>query len=608
VAIFFVQDKSGQYYPATFLADANGNKIVDTVLAGNLSPHSSNDLTLYADQAGTVMPNPGNYLVVPSADFMNTIYNRGQAYGGLLSVDPDSANNLLLTTFAPKVGHGDAQYQSDYGALRDSLLRKADYFIPAFTDAGNFAAGIFGQGANSASNGKFSSNDLLQIFGAANRHLGGRNKSAPLGNSPWGYEAINHGYDFMAGNNRTSATSFDPNDLTPAFSASSVAPGNGSANSSRLNTQNGQMAFPLPATPEGLPGTAENWQAHFGQFPDDSVPRVLGQNTYVPWYASPAVRGNFAPAGGPGDGKSPVKPELEKKGSEAPDFSSAPTTAQAAGPTTPALQRDAAYSPPGGVFGNFPRSTVTAPAPLPTASNGSGSNSGQWTIADAIAQLKRVGQGVGNGLISPAEAASAPQSPWPSPTASNSLSATPMESQSAGPNDPFSGGLPGRLAAYMGGTMNQAQMPPSEANGISSGKSSSGMDWVSGDSGQPTPQWTGPLPLADLFGISKAARDNDWLNLPAFPSQVPQQPEPPQQATETKPVRLLGRRILNPAPAPAFAPGSDAAPLAPSGDPTFSPDDDQEQADIRALDARLSSLGNIRDAVALYNALRSRWG
>jgi hypothetical protein len=46
---FFVRDKSGHYYPATFLADANGNKIVDTVLAGNLSPHSSSDLTLYAD-------------------------------------------------------------------------------------------------------------------------------------------------------------------------------------------------------------------------------------------------------------------------------------------------------------------------------------------------------------------------------------------------------------------------------------------------------------------------------------------------------------------------------------------------------------------------------
>jgi hypothetical protein len=34
-------------------------------------------------------------------------------------------------------------------------------------------------------------------------------------------------------------------------------------------------------------------------------------------------------------------------------------------------------------------------------------------------------------------------------------------------------------------------------------------------------------------------------------------------------------------------------------------DDEQEQADMRALDARLSRSGNIRDAVALYNARKS---
>ena len=35
------------------------------------------------------------------------------------------------------------------------------------------------------------------------------------------------------------------------------------------------------------------------------------------------------------------------------------------------------------------------------------------------------------------------------------------------------------------------------------------------------------------------------------------------------------------------------------------PYDEQEQADMRALDARLSSSGNIKDAVALYNARKS---
>ena len=69
IGSFFVQDRSGRYYPATFLADTNGNPIVDTVLSAtpNLSPHLPQQLTLYSDQTGTVMPNPGNFLVVPSA-------------------------------------------------------------------------------------------------------------------------------------------------------------------------------------------------------------------------------------------------------------------------------------------------------------------------------------------------------------------------------------------------------------------------------------------------------------------------------------------------------------------------------------------------------------
>jgi len=35
-------------------------------------------------------------------------------------------------------------------------------------------------------------------------------------------------------------------------------------------------------------------------------------------------------------------------------------------------------------------------------------------------------------------------------------------------------------------------------------------------------------------------------------------------------------------------------------------DGEREQADMRALDARLSSSGNIKDAVALYNARKSK--
>jgi hypothetical protein len=42
--------------------------------------------------------------------------------------------------------------------------------------------------------------------------------------------------------------------------------------------------------------------------------------------------------------------------------------------------------------------------------------------------------------------------------------------------------------------------------------------------------------------------------------------------------------------------------------PAQSPGDEDEQARLRELEARLSSSGNIRDAVALYKARRSRWG
>jgi hypothetical protein len=94
--------------------------------------------------------------------------------------------------------------------------------------------------------------------------------------------------------------------------------------------------------------------------------------------------------------------------------------------------------------------------------------------------------------------------------------------------------------------------------------------------------------------------------------------------------RNLGRRIYNPSQASVFDTGAPAASLAPSDDSSYSggllgrfaalagvdpqnPNqpappplvDEQEQADMQALDARLSRSGNIRDAVALYNARKS---
>jgi hypothetical protein len=151
--------------------------------------------------------------------------------------------------------------------------------------------------------------------------------------------------------------------------------------------------------------------------------------------------------------------------------------------------------------------------------------------------------------------------------------------------------------------------------------------------GKPMPEWTTPVPLGGLLGNSKASGDSDWFNLLAgLVSRNSTPPEPPQQTADSMPERRLGRRILNQSPVPAYDPGAAAAPLAPSDDPNYSggvlsrlvalagidpqnsnqpappsPDDEQEQADLRALEERLASSGNIRDAVALYNARKSNW-
>jgi hypothetical protein len=149
-------------------------------------------------------------------------------------------------------------------------------------------------------------------------------------------------------------------------------------------------------------------------------------------------------------------------------------------------------------------------------------------------------------------------------------------------------------------------------------------------SGKPMPLWSTPLPLGGLQNNSDASGNNDWFDfLAGLALRKPPPPAPPLQ-TGGKPERSLGRRIVDPSQASAVDARAPAAPLAPSDDPHFSGglpgrlvalagidpknpnraassplDDERGQADLQALDARLSSSGNIRDAVALYNARKS---
>lgn len=145
-------------------------------------------------------------------------------------------------------------------------------------------------------------------------------------------------------------------------------------------------------------------------------------------------------------------------------------------------------------------------------------------------------------------------------------------------------------------------------------------------SGKPMPLWTTPPRLGGLLNNSNAAGNNDGFNLLAgLVSRNPPLPAPPQQTAGSIPERRLGRSILNRSPAPAYVPGAVAAPLAPSVDANYSggplgmyaalagtdpqnpnqlapPDDEQEQANIQALEDKLTSTGNINDAWELCKA------
>jgi hypothetical protein len=144
-------------------------------------------------------------------------------------------------------------------------------------------------------------------------------------------------------------------------------------------------------------------------------------------------------------------------------------------------------------------------------------------------------------------------------------------------------------------------------------------------SGKPMQSWSTPVPFGGLLNNSSGSGDSDWFNLLAgLVSRNPTQPEPPQQTADSMPVpeRRLVRRTYSVSPASVFDTGAPAVPLVSSDDANFSggllgrfaslagtdpnqpapPDDEQEQANLQALEDRLSSTGNINDAWALYNA------
>jgi hypothetical protein len=145
-------------------------------------------------------------------------------------------------------------------------------------------------------------------------------------------------------------------------------------------------------------------------------------------------------------------------------------------------------------------------------------------------------------------------------------------------------------------------------------------------SGKPMSLLRLPPSVWGLPDNSDASGDGNWFNfLAGLALQDPTQHAPSLQAGA-----MPGRRIVDQPPASAVDTRAPAVPLTPSDDRNFSGgllgrlralagidaqnpnqpapplDDEQEQADMRALDARLSNSGNIRDAVALYKARKSK--
>jgi hypothetical protein len=144
--------------------------------------------------------------------------------------------------------------------------------------------------------------------------------------------------------------------------------------------------------------------------------------------------------------------------------------------------------------------------------------------------------------------------------------------------------------------------------------------------GKPMPSWTVPPPLGGLLDNSNAAGNNDGFNLLARLVARSSTPlEPPPQTAGSIPERRLARVTRSVSPAPADDPRALAAPLVPSDDanyvggllgmftgkPGFDPqssnqpaplDDEHEQAELQALEDRLTRTGSINDSWALYKA------
>ncbi len=244
----------------------------------------------------------------------------------------------------------------------------------------------------------------------------------------------------------------------------------------------------------------------------------------------PALPSGATPNGAitPGNPQSPTLPAPEKQKRSAAPRDPTWDSAQGADPATSAFRQDAAYSPAGGLFGNFPRASAFAATPSPSAFKGSGSGSGPRMAGDfrALGQgvariLGGASQFIGNGLVNPAEAVSLSEPLLRGATAANAPSATPIADPSAGAYFPGSNGA---LTA--------------ETNGSAPSIASKDFRYLArkaADKPQASVSDTG-APAVPFF---TSDNPNSWGGLPGplaaasarVEQQNPSQSAPPQQAT-----------------------------------------------------------------------------
>jgi len=128
-------------------------------------------------------------------------------------------------------------------------------------------------------------------------------------------------------------------------------------------------------------------------------------------------------------------------------------------------------------------------------------------------------------------------------------------------------------------------------------------------SGKPMPPWRTPLPLGGLLDNSHASGNDDrnWFTTLGGLSWDGSKSRAPviDAGVPASPIDSADNPIFSGGLLGRFAALAGIDPQNPNQLALSPPDDEREQADMRALDARLSSSGSLKDAVALYNARKS---